>query len=302
MKRFLKKFLFIGISSILFISAFIVLSPKNNNHSLASLIDKHKYLEEAKENKMILVGGSNIAMGIDSNMLEKEFNYDVINMGINAGLGLRFMLNDAKQYLEEGDVVIIAPEYSQFTWALNGESVLNIMLKEVPKSINSIDINHLATLLANTPEFLRNRIAVTIKGNNDLETEYGRSAYDSNGDMVSHLGKKSKSVNPVNAKMGDIDQEAIKCLNKFYEYATEKGVKVYLSYPVLFDQQYNVWKNDIANLDKVLKNNCNIPIISLPSEYIYNKNEIYDTIYHVNEEGRYKRTTQLVKDLRNTDI
>lgn len=302
MKRFLKKFLFIGISSILFISAFIVLSPKNNNHSLASLIDKHKYLEEAKENKMILVGGSNIAMGIDSNMLEKEFNYDVINMGINAGLGLRFMLNDAKQYLEEGDVVIISPEYSQFTWALNGESVLNIMLKEVPKSINSIDINHLGTLLANTPEFLRNRIAVTIKGNDDLETEYDRRAYDSNGDMVSHLGKKSKRVNPGNGKMGDIDQEAIKCLNKFYEYATEKGVKVYLSYPVLFDQQYNVWKNDIANLDKVLKNDCNIPIISLPSEYIYNENEIYDTIYHVNEEGRYKRTTQLVKDLRNTDI
>lgn len=301
MKRFFKKFLLVGAISILFISAFIILSPNNSNHSLASLIDKHKYLEEAKGNKMILVGGSNIAMGIDSSMLEDIFDYDVVNMGINAGLGLRFMLNDVKQYLDKGDVVVIAPEYSQFTWALNGESVLNIMLKEVPESIKSVDINHLGTLLANMPEFIRNRIALTIKGNYN-ETDYNRRAYDSNGDMISHLGKESKIINPENSKMGDIDQEAIKCLNEFYEYAKSKDVKVYLSYPALLNQQYYIWKNDINNLDNVLKNTCNIPIISSPNEYIYDNDEIYDTIYHVNKEGRYKRTLQLIKDLNSINI
>ncbi len=79
--------------------------------------------------------------------------------------------------------------------------------------------------------------------------------------MISHLGKESKIINPENSKMGDIDQEAIKCLNEFYEYAKSKDVKVYLSYPALLNQQYYIWKNDINNLDNVLKNTENYLII-----------------------------------------
>ena len=301
MKKFLIKFLVIGVVSISLIFTFVLLSPSNSNHSLASLIDKHKYLEEAKGNKMILVGGSNIAMGIDSNMLEEEFDYDVVNMGINAGLGLRFMLNDAKQFIEDGDVVVIAPEYSQFIWGLNGESLLNIILKEVPSSIKSMDTNHIETLISTFPEFVRNRIAITIKGiveKNGGENEYTRSAYDNNGDMISHLGIESREVKAGITEMGEVDPEVIKCLNEFYEYVKNKKAKVYLSYPALFDQQYMVWKEDIVELDNVLNEECEIPVISKPEKYVYYSNEIYDTIYHVNELGRYNRTMPLIEDLK----
>lgn len=230
MKTFLKKFFIVSIVSISLVFGFIILSPRDNNHSLSSLIDKHRYLEEAKGNKMIIVGGSNVALGIDSNMLEDEFNYDVVNMGINAGLGLRFMLNDAKTFIEEDDVVVIAPEYSQFVWALNGESLLNIMLKEVPSSIKSMDINHIGTLISTFPEFIRNRLAITMKGiSDDKEQIYVRDAFDNNGDMISHLSEDSKEVKAGNGQMGEVDLEAINCLNEFYSYAKDKGTKVYLS-------------------------------------------------------------------------
>ena len=40
-----------------------------------------------------------IKLILHNDELEEKFNYDVVNMGINAGLGLRFMLNDATPFI-----------------------------------------------------------------------------------------------------------------------------------------------------------------------------------------------------------
>ena len=146
-------------------------------------------------------------------------------------------------------------------------------------------------------------MTITIKGiSGDKEEIYTRKALDNNGDMITHLSEESKEIKAGNKQMGEIDLEAINCLNEFYKYAKDKGAKVYLSYPALFDEQYFVWKDDIEQLDKIIAKECNIPLISKPEQYIYSSNEIYDTIYHVNKEGRYKRTMQLIEDLKVSNL
>ncbi len=85
--------------------------PPNNLH--ATVLDKERLLKEAPSPRLVLVGGSGLAFGIDSPTLEQELGgeYSVVNMGLHAGLGLDFMLNEALDGLREGDVVVLSPEY-----------------------------------------------------------------------------------------------------------------------------------------------------------------------------------------------
>ena len=74
---------------------------------------KHKVqlLRETEGKRLILVGGSSVAFGIDSALLQQHFpDYQVVNFGMYAALGTTVMLELSEPYIREGDIVILMPE------------------------------------------------------------------------------------------------------------------------------------------------------------------------------------------------
>ena len=63
---------------------------------MAAIIDKHAHADSIKAGKIILAGGSNLAFGIDSKQLEETLGMPVVNLGLHAGLGLHFILEELK--------------------------------------------------------------------------------------------------------------------------------------------------------------------------------------------------------------
>ncbi|HPG73671.1 MAG TPA: hypothetical protein PLM49_05215, partial [Bacteroidales bacterium] len=61
---------------------------------MAAIIDKHKRIDSIKSPKIIFAGGSNLPFGIDSKMIQDSLHTPVVNLGLHAGLGLDFMLNE----------------------------------------------------------------------------------------------------------------------------------------------------------------------------------------------------------------
>ena len=60
-----------------------VKSPHENTY-LSSYLDKIKLIEKVENKRIIFIGGSNLAFGLDSSMIEKEFlGYKIINMGLH---------------------------------------------------------------------------------------------------------------------------------------------------------------------------------------------------------------------------
>ena len=72
---------------------------------------KHRRAEEFKQPKIMFVGGSSLAYGMDSELVENTFLVPVVNLGHHGGLGVSFMLNQAKKLLKKGDIVFISIEY-----------------------------------------------------------------------------------------------------------------------------------------------------------------------------------------------
>ena len=83
MRELVKKITVILIIISIFMVTFLISLPVDNNNIYESLLDKHSYIVESEEKNIIIIGGSNVLMGIDSELIEENLEYKVVNMGIN---------------------------------------------------------------------------------------------------------------------------------------------------------------------------------------------------------------------------
>ena len=90
------------------------------NSYYAELPLMYRRLRDTEGPKLIVVGGSNVAFGLDSALLEellaeKGFDYTVCSFGLYAAVGTSAMLDLSQNTLNKGDVVILAFEPSSET-------------------------------------------------------------------------------------------------------------------------------------------------------------------------------------------
>ncbi len=129
-----------AIIAFLLCQVVIVLVPPVVQRSsfLAGAIEKHKLLSTTPSPRLILVGGSNVAFGFDSEYLSRVLKLPVINMALHGGLGLRFALNEVAPYIRKNDLIVVAPEYPQFDDP-NGDLTLLQLLSVYPLRISRHD-------------------------------------------------------------------------------------------------------------------------------------------------------------------
>lgn len=87
----------------------------------------------------------------------------------------------------------------------------------------------------------------------------------------------------------------------FLSYCKEKNVKVFVTYPAYYYKQ-NYF--DGYNLEQINKINQfwmeqDVTILGKYTDFIYiDKNDFYDTEYHLNIKGKEKRTEKLIEFLK----
>lgn len=86
---------------------FCAIFPQYENFYNASLIDKVNRVESIDEPKIVLIGDSNVAFGVRSELIEEALDMPVVNMGLHAGLGAAFHEEMAKLNVNPGDIIII---------------------------------------------------------------------------------------------------------------------------------------------------------------------------------------------------
>ena len=95
-----------AVMGVLF-GLFCMISPQYLYSYNASLIDKIDRLEAINEPKIVLVGNSNLAFGINSEEIEDSFGMPVANLGLNSELGNPFLEEMSKLNVNEGDIYIL---------------------------------------------------------------------------------------------------------------------------------------------------------------------------------------------------
>jgi hypothetical protein len=254
-------------------------------------------LKNSASPKIVLAGGSNIAFGIDSAEIIRDLNVPVINMGVHAGFGLGRILGSISPYLDEGDTLLIIPEYSHFNTGWDGDSVVyeiiidmrqykmlyNAGCYELPKNF--------FPYLCSKPLVFLSRFR---KPNPNTYDRYGFNEYC---DYVKHLTFDETHPFKSATALTEINQTYINYFKKFTKDMAERGITVLVSWPSYEDASFDASKDFIHELDTILRKDENVTVISVPEDYRFAHEYFYDTVYHLHTEGRRIRSERLIRDL-----
>jgi len=302
MKKFLYRTTTFSLFLILtYFFASIITSSKQEakNNFTASIIDKHKLIDSIQSPKMIFAGGSNVAFGINSLKIEKEFNIPVVNLGLHGGLGLAFMLEELKYSAKSGDIVFLSIEYfldldGNYKLKKHTSSFYNNANKFYDNEIiNDIDL-HIENTRNSVKEFF-------IKSEKQENSLYSRNAFNRHGDVIAHLEMQQPLEISDRGLLKYRYWEGIKKLNEFNDYANNNNIKVFFLYPSYPVSEYNLNKETIIKYANDLSNDLDMMIINKPVDAVYDDTLFFDTVYHLNKKGREKRTNKLIEIIKRTN-
>lgn len=302
MKRFLFK---LGILTVALLLAFCVVLviawhiPTNQGDYLAEIVVKEKLLKTTTSPRIILVGGSNLAFGIDSQTLGKLTHKHVVNMGLNAGLGLKFMLKEVEDELKPGDEVVLCPEYEHFyASGADGEQPLaQALFDYVPEKIMKLDTFQVLFLVS---KYWNKEILDRLyrAGDPKLGADNLKVWFNESGDVIHHLGQPSKpGIEILPLKLPEFKPEVVKLVKDWKIQQENLGVRVLISFPPVIEAYAQSNREEIQKVQDTFRAQ-GIPFISLDPtalpEYDY-----YDTAYHLTGDARAKRTLRWAQSLVN---
>ena len=291
---------------VLTFSLFFIPDSTSKYSILAALPDKHKMLETIHSPKLLLLGGSNVSFGMNSKKLQEKFHKPVVNMGIHAGLGLEFIINDSKRFIHKGDTVILMPEYEHFyTDNFYGEmELVSVAFDTDPDSKKLLDKKQWQHLLHYLPTYsarkLKNYIPYLFAKEPSVDI-YHRHSFNESGDAYLHWDLPDQNYQHATAARGneEVNSETIKFIKEFEVYVDQQGAKLLIFPPVIDQTSFNAQKRIITKIAEELKNN-DIAFATKTENYCYSDSFFFNSYYHLNKTGVDKRTEQLINDLDST--
>ena len=291
-----------SILTLLFMFIFgisIVGNQYEDNYN-ASLIDKVERLKSINAPKIILVGNSNLAFGMDSEMLKDAMNMPVVNLGLHGGLGNAFHENIAKLNINSGDIIIIC--HSTY---LDDNRISDIELcwitLEYHRDLWSIlrPGEYLDMVMAFPKYWLKSLVRrVFSMKTKTIPTAYSREAFNKYGDIVIKPDTKFESKVFRNQKVPEVNNTCTERLNAFNSYAEKKGATLLIAgYPIGYGK-YSPPDEEYDKFQIKLVEELDCDVISDFRDYFMPYSYFYDSTLHLNEEGTRIRTQQLIKDIK----
>lgn len=282
------------------LSAVVARCDIDRESVFGAALDKHERLRRTPPPRLILVGGSNVAMGVDSPMLERHVGLPVVNLGLHAALGAEFMLNEARGVARQGDVVVVSLEYEHFCERLVRASVLLSLLQVRPSSARYLGPQSFATLSDDLLGYLGRTVRVELAGGAPpMEWPYRRRAFNELGDIVGHYGSGPgfrREEQPIRGLCAE-GRPTVRWLNAAARWGREHGVTFFLSWPPTTRERLAHHAPAAERLVRELGASLAMPILGTPFDMALPREQFYDTDYHPTPMGIVRRTALLANFL-----
>ena len=273
----------------------------------SALCAKVDRLAELDEPKIVVVGGSSVAFGLDSALIERYTGMPVVNFGVYAALGTKLMLDLSRDYVKDGDVIVLAPELDAQTLSMYFNASTTLQATDGRADILAhVPGEHLFSLLGASWGLASDKISYIQSGSSPSTTgaydpdnfnEYGDIVYERNENIMSLYYDPNTAVD-LSADI--LDPEFAEYVNDYIEYCEKKGASVYFSWcPVNEIAITEDTKSDerISEFESFMQESINCTFISSINDYILDPGYFYDTNFHLNNAGVAARTVTLTRDL-----
>ena len=241
MKKIIASMLGIFIAVPLLLAVWGFALPAQYSSTFLGELPAKRTLLAAESNKprLILVGGSAAAFGVDSALLAKELpDYHPVNFGLYAALGTRVMLDLSINELRAGDLDIVMPEQQQ--QALSDTVGVTALWQAVDGDFSALGCLHardFGPMLGSFPRFAAAKFRYFLTGAPETDGVYRRDSFNAAGDLASPLCKANimaEGYDPTMPIRFDTAlPEAAFCaaLNDYTARAADAGATVYYHFP-----------------------------------------------------------------------
>lgn len=305
MKMFLKTLLIFSIPLVLLIIVGLLLPP-TPRATTSHLFAKHKMdslLHNVPSPRLILVGGSNISLSINSQIFRDSLGINPINTGLSINIGLCYMLDNTVKHVRKNDVVIVSPEYDQFfnRVSLGGEDLVRTVFDVSRKSLLDLRPSQAMNIAPLIPYYALTKFKIReYTSQRDPSEIYDRDAFNEYGDNAKHWALHGRSIaplKPLNAK--SFDHFVIDALLDFETILNRKGAKLFITFPALQEESYLSQKEGIKKVEKELIK-AGFLLIGRPERYLVPDSLLFDSPYHLIKPGVDQRTWLLARDLQRS--
>ena len=272
----------------------------------AELAPMTERLEQAEGKRLILIGGSNIAFGIDGPLLEallreKGFDYTVCPFGLYAAVGSSAMLSLCEDSLRAGDTAVLA--FEPAADALSGYFGASAFLKcaeSRPEMAFRLNGEQRTRVIGNLLPYLAEKAGICRSGVLPrAEGVYARSAFASTCTMVfdrpgNRMALGYDTVSPVDFDQAAASSAFVAQVNAFCRTAERRGAAVLMSFSPV---NRSAVSGDIVGYFDRMNRTFTCPVISDPTRYVLDSGWFYDSNFHLNSAGQVLRTILLAEDL-----
>ena len=280
-----------------------------DNVFVAALGDKYERLQSVKEPKLVVVGGSSVAFGLDSAHLARYTSREVVNFGLYATLGSKVMLDLSEGAMQAGDIVVFAPEPDSGTMSLYfGADAMWQAIDVNHSLLDAIDEGDKARLYAAFDSYREDKLGYLAEGKPNPPGVYNRASFNAMGDVnyprpytIMTKGYDSNTIFDFDTAM--ISRDFIDYFNAYATRLGERGVRVYFSFCPVSELALGegVDAARLAEFQRYFEDNLVCPVISDIEDYIMEWGYFYDTNMHLNDAGVRVRTNRLIEDIRRAE-
>lgn len=267
-------------------------------------------LQQAEGKRVILIGGSSVAFGTDTALLEQTLNacgydYTVCPMGLYAAVGTSAMLDLTEPELRAGDLVVLALEPTSETMSeYFGATAYWKCAESEPGMLFRLSSSRRAALVGSYPGYLQERWAIRLSGDYpSAEGVYARASFDDRCNMTYDRAGNTMLLGydyaePIDLAAVSIAEDFAEHVRSFCQQAERKGARVLLSFcPMNRSAMTDTEEQTILDYFNRCLTAFGCRAISDPRDYILDSGWFYDTNFHLNTPGAQVRTGQLAADL-----
>lgn len=268
---------------------------------------KVELLKAASGPRIILVGGSGVAFGVDSALMERELpGYAVVNFGMYAALGTTVMLDLSEPYIREGDIVILIPEQQAQTLSEYFDpSVMWQGLDGAFDLLTRLPMDKLGRLAGTFPEFAGQKFSYAVQGKPPRpQGVYRRDSFNERGDITSPLCAQNEMPGGYDANTPirfDPDMVTEGFARRVRDYAravTEKGAVLWYGFCPMNARAVESTAEEIDAFYEALQKTLGLPLAGDPHDFILEAEWFYDTNFHPNSSGKTVYTRELVRAVK----
>lgn len=298
-------FLLLAMPAALLCVGFL-LPPQYSATYYAELPKMFGRLRSADGKKIVVIGNSAVAFGLDPELLEGEFeDYTVCPFGLYGAIGTKAMMDLARVNIGEGDIVILAPEQmsqsmslyfnSEYLWdAADGDFSILPYLRNTGEMVGGFF------------GYVGRKYGYFTGGNAPVPTDvYAAASFDGNCKMIydrpyNKLPLGYDAMSRISYREEVLSADFAEYVNEFDRFVSDRGAKLLFGFaPVnLSGIETGTSQEEIDRFYDYADSLLDCELLGDPNGYIFESDWFYDSNVHLNSAGTAVYTDRLVRDLK----